>query len=109
MEAGATRKRKRKGNEEMLSSEAAMWRFVASVVVGVFAWFVLLVIHEEWRLPVNAAAFGPPPFNPFNPWTPAALIAAIWVLLNALIRWADRPEELPNATADVCERTNRGR
>lgn len=69
-------------------------RIAASVVVGLFLWFVLLVIHEEWRLPSYQEAFGPPPFNPFNLWTPAVLIAGIWWSLNAFLRWADRPEEL---------------
>ena len=48
-----------------------MRKVVASVIIGVFLWIVLLFIHEEWRLPVNAAAFGPPPFNPFNLLVPA--------------------------------------
>ena len=75
-----------------------MRRMAASVVMGLFLWFVLMVIHEEWR--VDAAAFGPPPFNPFNLWTPAVLIAVFWWLLNAFLRWADRQlEEPPQGSA----------
>ena len=68
-------------------------RIAASVVMGLFLWVVLMFIHEEWRVPMNAAAFGPPPFNPFTLWTPALLVAGILGLLNAFLRWADRPEE----------------
>lgn len=61
--------------------------------MGLSLWVVLIFIHEEWRLPFNQEAFGPPPFDPFNLWTPAVLIIGIWWLLNAFLRWADRPEE----------------
>jgi hypothetical protein len=67
-------------------------RIVASVVMGLCLWFVLLVIHEEWRLPFYTEAFGPPPFNPFRFWVPLVLIAGIWSALNAFLRWADRPQ-----------------
>ena len=72
-----------------------MRKVVASVIIGVFLWIVLLFIHEEWRLPVNAAAFGPPPFNPFNLLVPVFLSAGVWALLVAFVRWADRQLEEP--------------
>jgi len=68
-------------------------RIAASVILGVPLWFVLLVIHEEWRLPINQEAFGPPPFDPFPFWVPLALVGGICWALNAFLRWADRPEE----------------
>jgi hypothetical protein len=74
-------------------------RIAASVVMGLFLWFVLLVIHEEWRLPVNTEAFGPPLFNPFPLWVPLALIAAILWALNVFMRWA-------NAQLDPQPRSN---
>lgn len=70
-------------------------RVAASVVMGLFVWVVLLFIHEEWRLPSYQVAFGPPPFNPFNWWTPVVLIVVIWWLLNVFLRWADRQLEEP--------------
>ena len=72
-----------------------MKKAVAAVVIGLFLWFILLVIHEEWRLPSYQAAFGPPPFNPFNLWTPAVLIVGIWALLVAFVRWAERQLDGP--------------
>jgi hypothetical protein len=77
-------------------------RIATSVVMGLFLWFVLMFIHEEWRLPMNAAVFGPPPFNPFRLSVPLALIAGIWWALNAFLRWADRqldaPPQVPGRT-----------
>jgi hypothetical protein len=70
-------------------------RIAASVVIGLLTWFVLMVFHEEWRLPINTEAFGPPPFNPFRPWVPLVLIAMVWWALNTFLRWAYRPEHFP--------------
>ena len=72
-----------------------MKKAVASVVIGAVLWFVLMVIHEEWQQYQQAGWAGPPPFNPFNLWTPAALIAAIWASLAVFMRWAYRQLEEP--------------
>ena len=70
-------------------------RIAVSAAAGLLFWFVLLVIHEEWRLPFYTEAFGPPPFNPFRVWVPLVLIAGILGALNAFLRWADKQLETP--------------
>jgi hypothetical protein len=67
-----------------------------SAFTGVLLWVVLMFAHEEWRELEMGGAAGPPPFNPFNVWTLLALIVGIWVLLDAFLRWADKPERRPN-------------
>lgn len=72
-----------------------MKKTVASVVIGAFLWFVLMFIHAEWSHYSEDGWPAPPPFDPFNVWTLAALIAGTWLLLRALLRWADRQLEEP--------------
>ena len=75
-----------------------MSKGIASVFFGVFLYFGLILIHEEWEERYMMGAAGPPPaFALNNPWILVALIAGVWALLVAIIRWADRPEELRTA------------
>ena len=73
-------------------------RIAASVVIGLFLWLVLMFIHEEWQQYYDGGLAGSPPFNPFNLWMPTVLIGVLWWSLNAFLRWADKPEELPTTS-----------
>jgi hypothetical protein len=78
-----------------------MKKAVASVIIGSFFWFVLMVVHEEWQqYDQGFESVGPPPFDPFNLWSPVALIVGTWLSLRVLVRWADRQLAEPVAKTD---------
>ena len=68
-----------------------MWKVIASVFFGVFLYFGLILIHEEWEELYMMGSAGPPPaLDLNNPWILVALIVGVWAFLVAIIRWVDR-------------------
>ena len=72
-----------------------MWKIVASVIIGLFMWGFLFVVHEEWEQYYTCCGYPRPPFNPGNPLYPVAFMTGVWLSLSAITRWVGRLDVQP--------------